>query len=114
MPRSATLPINGELPSAPTRYRAANLEARLNTGSSFAAAPAVVLRAGGQIPTANPTDFAAWAHLMFLELTSPRKTATISGLSAIMPVGYAYAGGTVTGWSASQRGNVYQVTLTIS
>lgn len=106
---TATLPVNSDPPSSPTRWRTAPLTATLGKTSATAN---IVFRAVGSVPTSNPADFKVWATRLFVDMTQPRKSYTVS-VPSLIPTGALCMGRMVTGWSCSQRGNVFSASLTL-
>lgn len=106
---TAMLPVNSDPPSSPTRWRTAPLTATLDKTSATAN---LVFRAVGSVPTSNPADFKVWATRLFVDMTQPRKSYTVS-VPSLIPTGALCMGRMVTGWSCSQRGNVFSASLTL-
>lgn len=106
---SAMLPVNSDPPTSPTRWRTAPLTAVLDKTS---AAGNLVFRLAASVPTSNPRDFETWATRLFYDATHPRRVYSLA-TTFLVPQGFLLGGGMVTGWSASQKGNVFSATLTI-
>ena len=106
---SAILPVNSDPPASPTRWRTAPLTTTLDKTSATAN---LVFREVGSVPTSNPADFKVWATRLFVDMTQPRKSYTVS-VPSLIPTGALCMGRMVTGWSCSQRGNVFNASLTL-
>ena len=106
---AAMLPVNSDPPSSPTRWRTAPLTVTLDKTSATAN---LVFRAVGSVPTSNPADFKVWATRLFMDMTQPRKSYAVS-VPSLIPTGALCMGRMVTGWSCSQRGNVFSASLTL-